>query len=141
VKVTIFKIPHKSWEVVQPAWETQLSHALECYNVQVEEDDDDPRNINIPEMEGCREVQGTSIEDPDITALVKTKHVNIGTDTEPKYATLGDYCDDATVDKVTKSLREYQYLFPTKITDLKGIIGDLGVMKISLKPDAKPVKQ
>jgi hypothetical protein len=32
-------------------------------------------------------------------------------------------------------------LFPTKITDLKGIIGDLGMMKITLKPDAKPVKQ
>jgi len=45
------------------------------------------------------------------------------------------------VDKVAKLLREYQDLFPTKITDLKGIIGDLGMMKITLKPDAKPVKQ
>jgi len=25
--------------------------------------------------------------------------------------------------------------------DLKGIIGDLGVMKIALKPDVKPLKQ
>ena len=45
------------------------------------------------------------------------------------------------VDKVTKLLREYQDLFPTKFTDLKGIIGDLGMMKITLKPDMKPVKQ
>jgi hypothetical protein len=45
------------------------------------------------------------------------------------------------VDKVAELLREYQDLFPTKFTDLKGIIGDLGVMKITLKPDAKPVKQ
>lgn len=45
------------------------------------------------------------------------------------------------MDKVAKLLREYQDLFPTKITDLKGIIGDLGMMKITLKPDAKPVKQ
>ena len=45
------------------------------------------------------------------------------------------------MDKVTELLREYQDLFPTKFTDLKGIIGDLGVMKITLKPDAKPVKQ
>lgn len=54
---------------------------------------------------------------------------------------LDDYWDDAMVDKVTKLLCEYQDLFPTKITNLKGIIGDLGMMKITLKPDAKPVKQ
>jgi len=44
------------------------------------------------------------------------------------------------VDKVTEFLCEYQDLFPTKFTDLKGIIEDLGVMKITLKP-AKPVKK
>ena len=45
------------------------------------------------------------------------------------------------IDKVVELLREYQDLFPTKITNLKGIIGDLGMMKITLKPDAKPIKQ
>lgn len=45
------------------------------------------------------------------------------------------------VEKVFKLLREYQDLFPTKITELKGILSDLGMMKITLKPDAKPVKQ
>lgn len=43
--------------------------------------------------------------------------------------------------KVVELLCEYQDLFPTKFSDLKGIIGDLVVMKITLKPDAKPVKQ
>jgi len=43
------------------------------------------------------------------------------------------------VDKVAELLREYQDLFPTKFIDLKGIIGDLGMMKITFKPDAKPV--
>ena len=38
-------------------------------------------------------------------------------------------------------LCEDQDLFPTKFTELKGIIGDLGIMKITLKPDAKPVQQ
>lgn len=38
-------------------------------------------------------------------------------------------------------LRDYQDLFPTKFTEMKGILGDLGVMKIPLKPDVKPVKQ
>ena len=54
---------------------------------------------------------------------------------------LRDYCNDAMVDKVTELLHEYQYLFPTKITKLKGILDDLGMMKITLKPDVKPVKQ
>lgn len=107
----------------------------------VEEDDEDLWNINISETEGSREVRGPPLEDPNITALLKTKQVNIGTEAEPKYATLGDYWDDATVDKVAKLLREYQDLFPTKITDLKGIIGDLGMMKITLKLGVKPVKQ
>lgn len=45
------------------------------------------------------------------------------------------------VDKVVELLCEYQDLFPTNILDLKGIIGDLGVMKITFKPDAKPIKK
>ena len=40
---------------------------LECYNVNIEEDDESPRKINIPKTKGCREVQGPLIEDPDIT--------------------------------------------------------------------------
>jgi len=118
-----------------------LSKALECYNVQVEDDEDDPRNINILETEGSCEVHGPMIKDPDITAPLKTKQVNIGKKEDPKYATLGDYWDDATVDKVVELLHEYQHLFPTKITELKGILSELGMMKITLKPDVKPFKQ
>lgn len=44
------------------------------------------------------------------------------------------------VDKVTTLIHEYQELLPTKFTNLKGIIKDLGVMNIMLKPDVKPVK-
>lgn len=32
-------------------------------------------------------------------------------------------------------------MFPTKFLEMKFIIGDLGVMKIPLKPNVKPVKQ
>lgn len=83
---------------------------------------------------------GPAIEDPDISAPLKTKQVNIGTEEELKYATLGDYWDDATVEKVVELLREYQALFPTKITELKRILGDLGMMKITLKLNANLVK-
>lgn len=67
--------------------------------------------------------------------------MNIGSDAQPKFAKIGDYWDEDIVDKVMELLCEYRDLFLTKFLDLKGIVGDLGVMKITLKPDAKPVKQ
>eukprot|EP00253_Pinus_taeda_P031910 PITA_31910 len=54
---------------------------------------------------------------------------------------LCDYWDDAMVDKVIELLHKYQDLFPTNITKLKGIVGHLGMVKITLKPNAKLVKQ
>ena len=59
----------------------------------------------------------------------------------PKYATIGDYWDEEMVYKVTELLHEYQNLFPMKLSEMKGILGDIGVMKIPLKKDANPVKQ
>ena len=38
-------------------------------------------------------------------------------------------------------LHEFQDLFPTNFSEMKGIVGDLGEMKIALKLDAKPIKQ
>lgn len=72
---------------------------------------------------------------------LKTKQVNIGLEEEPKYTTLGDYWDDATVNKVIELLCEYQELFPTKINELKGTLDDLGRKKITLKLHVEPVKQ
>ena len=106
-----------------------------------EEDDEDPRNINIPEAEGHQEVEGPQIENPDITAPLKSKQVNIGMEVAPKIAKIGDYWDDATLDKVVEFLCEYQDMFRNKFSDLKGIIGNLGVMKITLKLDVKHVKK
>jgi len=58
VKVSIFRIVQDPLDLIQPNWTTQLSHALECYNVTTEEEDEDPQKINIPEIEGHREVEG-----------------------------------------------------------------------------------
>jgi len=71
---------------------------------------------------------------------LKTKQVNICTKVEPKFANIGDYWDETIVDKVVELLRKYQDLFPTQFSYLKGIVGDLCLMKIILKLDAKPVK-
>ena len=42
---------------------------------------------------------------------------------------------------ITDLLHEFQDLFLTKLSEMNGILGDLGEMKIPLKLDAKPVKQ
>lgn len=54
---------------------------------------------------------------------------------------IDDYWDEDTVDKVVELLHEYQDLFPTKLSNLKGIVGDFGMIKINLQPNGKPVKQ
>lgn len=53
-------------------WETQMETVMECYKFAAEEDDD-PRNLNIPELEGSHDVQGPMLEIPKITEIVKTK--------------------------------------------------------------------
>ena len=45
------------------------------------------------------------------------------------------------MEKIIYLLHELQYLFPTKFSKMKGILGDLGGMNILLKRDAKPVRQ
>ena len=58
-----------------------------------------------------------------------------------KFANIEYYWDDKMVSKITDLLHEFQDLFPTNFSQMKGIVGYLGEMKIPLKPDAKPVKQ
>ena len=98
-------------------------------------------NINIPKSEGHCEVHGPAVEAPEVTWPLKTRQVNIGSEEIPKYATIGDYWDEEMVSKVTELIQEYQDLFSTKFSEMKGILGDIGVIKIPLKPDVKPVKQ
>lgn len=106
----------------------------------VEGEDEDPQNINIPKVEGHHEGEVLHIENLDITVPLKTRKVNIGTDMKPKFVKIGDYWDDATVDKVVELLCKYRDLLPTKFSDLKCIIGDFRVMKVTLKLTVKPVK-
>jgi len=45
------------------------------------------------------------------------------------------------MNKVVELLREYQDLFPTKFSYLKGVVGYLGIMKITLKPNVKHIQR
>jgi hypothetical protein len=96
--------------------------------------------VNITETKGQRDIEGLGVELPFIGQPIKIKKVNIGIEQTPKLANVGDYWDASTIDKITELLHEYQDLFPTKFTDMKGIKGNMGEMRIPLKPDANPVK-
>jgi hypothetical protein len=69
------------------------------------------------------------------------KKVNIGTTENPKMASIRDYWDEQTIERITELLHEYSDLFPTTFTEMKGITGELGEMKIPLKPKARTVRQ
>ena len=58
-----------------------------------------------------------------------------------KFTNVGYYYDEDTMTKTTKPLHEFQDLFLTKFTEMKGILGDSGEIKILLNPSVKPVKQ
>ena len=45
------------------------------------------------------------------------------------------------MEKITNMLHEFQDLFPNKFSEMKGILGDLGEMKIPLNPNVKTVMQ
>ena len=71
-----------------------VDQALDVINIKIFED---PWNINIPESEGTRDVDGPNLQTPEITEPLKIKKINIGIDTEPKFASIGDYWTDETV--------------------------------------------
>jgi hypothetical protein len=120
-------------------WTVPLQKLQGCYNINTDEDDD-PRKVNITKIEGQRDVEGPGVELPFIGHPIKINKVNIGIEQTLKLANVGDYWNVATIDKITKLLHEYQDLFPTKFTDMKGIKGPMGEMRIPLKPGARPVK-
>jgi hypothetical protein len=72
---------------------------------------------------------------------IKVKKVNIGTTEQPKMANIGDYWDEQIVESITELLREYNDLFPTTFIEMKGIAGEMGKMKIPLRPKARPIRQ
>ena len=86
-------------------------------------------NINISESEGTRAVEGSGISSDQFLKPLKIKKVNIGSPDNPKFSNIGDYWDEETVAKIMDLLHEYQDLFPTNFSEMKGIVGDLGEMK------------
>ena len=115
---------------------------MECYNViGGPDDDDDLHNINIPKMEGIWDVATLDVLTDPMNQPLKIRKVNIGMKENPKFANVGDYWDEETMEKIKDLLHEFQDLFPTKFSEMKGILGDLGEMKMPLHPNVKPRRQ
>ena len=97
---------------------------MACYNL-VRDPNDDPTNINILESEGTHELEGSGISSDQFFKPLKIKKVNIGLPKNPKFANIGDYWDEETVVNIIYLLHEYQDLFTTNFSEMKGIVGDL----------------
>jgi hypothetical protein len=112
----------------------------------VDKDPEDPedleelRHLTFKESAGTREVKDTLSGDTNssYTQPLKLWKVNIGSEEHPNMASIGDYWDEKTMTEIQALLQEYEDLFPKIFSELKGIKGDLGEMKIELKNDAKP---
>jgi hypothetical protein len=57
-----------------------------------------------------------------------------------KFVNIGDYWNDETLENIAYFLCEYHDLFPNTFSQMKGIIGELGKMKIQLNLDSEPVR-
>ena len=53
---------------------------------------------------------------------------------------VGDYWDEKTSQEIHSLLQEYEDLFPKTFSELKGIKGVMGEMKIELKLGFKPIR-
>jgi hypothetical protein len=97
--------------------------------------------LQIPKTEGERAVEGPYLESTVYFKHLRTQKVNIGIEYKPKFVNIGYYWSDEIVENISDLLHEYQDMFPTILLEMKGIVGELGEMKISLKLDSKPMKQ
>ena len=71
---------------------------MTCYNISSKpKDDDDMRNVNILESEGSRNVAAPIIPIDPMSQLLNIWKVNIGTEENPKFASVGDYWDNKTM--------------------------------------------
>lgn len=64
---------------------------INCQKFSAEDNEEDPRNITIPESEGQCVVVVPTIESLDVTKPLNIWQVNIGSEEQKKLAKIGDY--------------------------------------------------
>ena len=76
-----------------------------------------------------------------LDAKVETKEFDISNDDQPKMEKNGDYWSEEQTTEIVNLLKEFQDVFARAYKDLKGLVHEMGEMKINIKPDARPVKK
>jgi len=77
-----------------PNWTLFAKQTLECYKMEeTKPEDDEPREVHIPEAKGERVVEGLDIS-LDYSKPIKIVKVNIGTEEVPKFSFIGNYLDE-----------------------------------------------
>jgi hypothetical protein len=116
-----------------------IENPIECYQIskdsEILEELEELRNLAIKETKGSRDIQNTipSQTDSSYNHPLKLKRLNIGTEERPKISLVGDYWDEQTSQEIQSLLQEYKDLFSNTFSELKGIKGVMGEMKIELK--------
>ena len=54
---------------------------------------------------------------------------------------IGDYWSKEKTTKIIDLLKEFQDVFSRYYKDLKGLVAEMGEMKIDIKPDARPINK
>jgi hypothetical protein len=72
---------------------------------------------------------------------IRMKEFDISNDDRPKMVRVGDYWFDKKTTDIVNLLKEYQDVFARDYKDLKGLVEEMGEMKIELIPGAKPIKK
>ena len=76
-----------------------------------------------------------------LDAKVKTKEFDISNDDRPKMEKIGDYQSEEQRTEIVNLMKEFQDVFARDYKDLKGLVHEMGKMKIDIKPDARPIKK
>ena len=66
---------------------------------------------------------------------IKTKEFDISNDDRPKMEKIGDYWSEEQTTEIVKLLKEFQDVFSRDYKDLKGLVHEMGEMKIETKPN------
>ena len=74
-------------------------------------------------------------------AKIKVKEYNISTKGQTKMAKIGDYWSEKQTTEIVNLLKEYKDVFSKDYKYLKGLVEEMGEIKIDLILEVKPVKK
>ncbi len=74
-------------------------------------------------------------------AEIKYKEFNISSDDWPKLAKIGDYWSEQQMTKIVDLLKEFQDVFARDYKDLRGLVQEMGHIKINLIVGTWPVRK